>query len=78
MVQYSLQHIGKDENDMPTSTELRAMQKRTLHSLLLIKHEAKNVKLKELDSYISSIIAEMEVEDVAYVKQIVEELLSKL
>ena len=61
---------------MPTNLELRAIQKRALHSLLLVKHEAKNVELKELDKLINATIAEMEAEDVAYVKQIVRELLN--
>ena len=62
---------------MPTNLELRAIQKRTLHSLLRIKHEAKGISLNELDSFISSTIAEMEAEDVAYVKQVIEDTLNK-
>ena len=62
---------------MPTNTELRAMQKSKLHSLLLIKHEIKDVKSMELEKYISNTIAEMEAEDVAYVEKIVAKLLNQ-
>ena len=62
---------------MPTGIELRAVQKRTLHAMLRIKHEAAGITLKELDSYISTTIAEMEAEDVAYVEKIVAKLLDQ-
>ena len=62
---------------MPSNTELRAMQKTTLHHLLLIKHELdkKNITATELDKYISVTIAAMEAEDVAYVQKVLERLL---
>ena len=59
---------------MPTTIELRAIQKRTLHHLLLIKSELGNMPSKELEKYINVTMAEMEAEDVAYVQKILGDL----
>ena len=63
---------------MSSYIDLRAIQKRSLHNYLLIKHELSNKGIisKKLDEYTSETIAEMEAEDVAYVQKLIENLLA--
>ena len=59
---------------MPTNNELRAIQKRTLYGLLLVKKEAGENNLKALADLIGSTMAEMDAEDVAYVEKLIENM----
>ena len=54
---------------MPTNNELRSMQKRSLHQLLMIKKNQ-----EKLDEYINVTKTEMDAEDVAYVEKMIKEL----
>ena len=54
---------------MASTIEIRVMQKRQLHSLLIIK-KTNAVQVLQLQETINALIAEMEQEDVAYVEKI--------
>ena len=54
---------------MATEREMKAIQKRILHQLLMIKDDR-----EKLDEYINVTKAEMDAEDVAYVEKMLEEL----
>ncbi|MCL2853880.1 MAG: hypothetical protein FWE20_12805 [Defluviitaleaceae bacterium] len=59
---------------MATNLELRSSQKRTLYKLLKLKAVNKAYTVIDLDDVINELEAEMEPEDVAYVKQTISQL----
>lgn len=55
---------------MASNVEIRVMQKRQLHTLLIIKKHNQGTVL-QLQEALVALVAEMEQEDVAYVEKVV-------
>ena len=59
---------------MSAIPELKTIQKRNLHQLLMIRKELGDRKSRYLEEYINVAKAEMDAEDFAYVQKTIEEL----
>ena len=67
---------GVKEDDMANITEIRSMQKTWYFKLLMIKSEV-GLTSKQLVETIAELESAMEVEDMAHVREIVNEIVGK-